>query len=105
MIKAVNVPKLVDSHFRLGRYRMTVMLRPEPMTPSLLHEIKSPLTAAKLGLNLLRLELKEKFAQEEPSEKINEITQILENIEIKVNQCVEVLQKNRAAFDDLPFSN
>jgi len=69
------------------------------LKPSLLHDIKSPLTAAKLGLSLLRLELKEKFANEEPSEKASEINQIIASIENKITQCIEVIEKNRTAFE------
>jgi len=67
--------------------------------PSLLHEIKSPLTAAKLGISLLQAELNEKFANDPQSEKVIEINQIVAGIEAKINQCVETLQKNRSAFD------
>jgi len=70
------------------------------LKPSLLHDIKSPLTAAKLGLSLLRAELDEKFSSELEDEKVKEIFSVLSSIESRINQTVDLLQTNRSLFEE-----
>jgi len=64
--------------------------------PSYWHDIKSPLTAARLGTGLLRHELCEAGI------KINEISKILEEIENKIDEAVIGIDNLRQHLEEQP---